>query len=174
MGNGRRRDRRHGRRARRQAGPHPRHGVARQVHASRRGRPRVLDEANRRAIQIGRRPRSAKFGIGLKKSCGKSTPHGFSLGWCSTPLAGPGRGASGGSFLYHYDDNLVSVGFVVHLNYDNPTLSPFDKFQRFKTIRSSSIPSLAEGGSPMAHARSVLRAGNRCRVSRRGTWVSAC
>jgi electron-transferring-flavoprotein dehydrogenase len=42
-------------------------------------------------------------------------------------------GTGGGSFLYHFDDNLVTVGFVVHLNYDNPTLSPFDEFQRFKT-----------------------------------------
>ena len=39
----------------------------------------------------------------------------------------------GGSFLYHFDDNLVSVGFVVHLNYQNPYLSPFEEFQRFKT-----------------------------------------
>jgi electron-transferring-flavoprotein dehydrogenase len=39
----------------------------------------------------------------------------------------------GGSFLYHYEQNLVSVGFVVHLNYENPYLSPFDEFQRFKT-----------------------------------------
>ena len=39
----------------------------------------------------------------------------------------------GGSFLYHFDDNLVAVGFVVHLNYHNPYLSPFEEFQRFKT-----------------------------------------
>ena len=39
----------------------------------------------------------------------------------------------GGSFLYHIEDNQVVVGFVVHLNYKNPTLSPFDEFQRFKT-----------------------------------------
>jgi electron-transferring-flavoprotein dehydrogenase len=39
----------------------------------------------------------------------------------------------GGSFLYHYGDNLVAVGFVVHLNYHNPYLSPFEEFQRFKT-----------------------------------------
>src|SRR4029079_15511190 len=43
------------------------------------------------------------------------------------------KGASGGSFVYHYGDRIVSVGFVVHLNYENPTLSPFDEFQRFKT-----------------------------------------
>ncbi len=39
----------------------------------------------------------------------------------------------GGSFLYHYDDNLVSVGYVVGLGYSNPYLSPFDEMQRFKT-----------------------------------------
>src|SRR5438309_1131595 len=38
----------------------------------------------------------------------------------------------GGSFLYHFDDRLVSVGFVVHLNYENPYLSPYEEFQRFK------------------------------------------
>ncbi len=50
-----------------------------------------------------------------------------SFGW---PL---GNSTGGGSFLYHLEDNLVAVGFVVHLNYSNPTLSPFDEFQRFKT-----------------------------------------
>ena len=49
------------------------------------------------------------------------------MGW---PL---GNRTGGGSFLYHFDDNLVSVGFVVHLNYQNPYLSPFEEFQRFKT-----------------------------------------
>jgi electron-transferring-flavoprotein dehydrogenase len=74
-----------------------------------------------------------KYGIGLKEvwqvAADRFSPglvrHTF--GW---PLA---KGASGGSFLYHYGDRLVSVGFVVHLNYENPTLSPFDEFQRFKT-----------------------------------------
>ncbi len=50
-----------------------------------------------------------------------------SFGW---PLD---NSTGGGSFLYHFDDNLVSVGFVLHLNYANPYLSPFDEFQRFKT-----------------------------------------
>jgi electron-transferring-flavoprotein dehydrogenase len=82
-------------------------------------------------LEEGREPQ--KFGIGLKEiwqvDPAKHKPglvqHSF--GW---PLS---RGSSGGSFLYHYDDNLVAVGFVVHLNYTNPTLSPFDEFQRFKT-----------------------------------------
>src|SRR5208282_2334115 len=43
------------------------------------------------------------------------------------------NGTGGGSFLYHFGDHLVAVGFVVHLNYANPYLSPFEEFQRFKT-----------------------------------------
>src|SRR5690606_23649305 len=50
-----------------------------------------------------------------------------SFGW---PLGGS---TGGGSFLYHLEDNQVAVGFVVHLNYKNPYLSPFEEFQRFKT-----------------------------------------
>ena len=74
-----------------------------------------------------------KYGIGLKELW-QVRPDRFvqglvqhTFGW---PLA---SGSTGGSFLYHYDDRLVSVGFVVHLGYQNPTLSPFDEFQRFKT-----------------------------------------
>jgi electron-transferring-flavoprotein dehydrogenase len=39
----------------------------------------------------------------------------------------------GGSFLYHFGDGLISVGFVTHLNYSNPHVSPFEEMQRFKT-----------------------------------------
>jgi electron-transferring-flavoprotein dehydrogenase len=74
-----------------------------------------------------------KYGIGLKElwqvDPSKHQP-GFvqhTFGW---PLD---NATGGGSFLYHFEENLVSVGFVVHLNYWNPTLSPFDEFQRFKT-----------------------------------------
>ncbi|MGD0634819.1 MAG: electron transfer flavoprotein-ubiquinone oxidoreductase [Beijerinckiaceae bacterium] len=74
-----------------------------------------------------------KFGIGLKELWQvKAENHQpglvqHSFGW---PLD---NSTGGGSFLYHFDDRLVAVGFVVHLNYSNPTLSPFDEFQRFKT-----------------------------------------
>jgi electron-transferring-flavoprotein dehydrogenase len=85
----------------------------------------------RYGLDHGREPQ--KFGIGLKElwqvAPDRHRPglvqHTF--GW---PLA---NRTGGGSFLYHFDDNLVSVGFVVHLNYANPYLSPFDEFQRFKT-----------------------------------------
>jgi len=43
------------------------------------------------------------------------------------------RQTYGGSFLYHLEDNQVAVGFVVGLDYQNPYLSPFEEFQRFKT-----------------------------------------
>jgi electron-transferring-flavoprotein dehydrogenase len=74
-----------------------------------------------------------KYGIGIKELW-QVQPDKFvpglvrhSMGW---PLP---NNSGGGSWLYHFDDHLVSVGFVVHLNYKNPTLSPFDEFQRFKT-----------------------------------------
>ncbi|MDR3462447.1 MAG: NAD(P)/FAD-dependent oxidoreductase, partial [Beijerinckiaceae bacterium] len=78
-------------------------------------------------------PEPQKFGIGLKELWQvKADNHRpglvqHSFGW---PLD---NSTGGGSFLYHFDDRLVAVGFVVHLNYSNPTLSPFDEFQRFKT-----------------------------------------
>jgi electron-transferring-flavoprotein dehydrogenase len=73
-----------------------------------------------------------KYGIGLKELW-QVTPDRFSRGLVQHTFGWPlTRGSTGGSFLYHYDDRLVSVGFVVHLNYENPTLSPFDEFQRFK------------------------------------------
>ena len=76
---------------------------------------------------------SQKYGIGLKELW-QVSPDQFSRGLVQHTFGWPlSRGSTGGSFLYHYDDRLVSVGFVVHLSYENPTLSPFDEFQRFKT-----------------------------------------
>jgi len=99
-----------------------------------------------------------KFGIGLKevwqidpaKHRKGLIQHAF--GW---PL---NNSTGGGSFLYHYDDNLVAVGFVVHLNYDDPYLSPFDEFQRFKT--HPSIRPVFEGGKRLAYgARAITEGG---------------
>jgi electron-transferring-flavoprotein dehydrogenase len=68
----------------------------------------------------------------------------------------------GGSFLYHLEDNQVAVGFVVHLNYKNPYLSPFEEFQRFKT--HPAIAPVFEGGKRLATARgrSPKAAGSPC------------
>ena len=64
----------------------------------------------------------------------------------------------GGSFLYHFDDNLVSVGFVVHLNYENPYINPFEEFQRFKT--HPLVRGTFEGGKRLAYgARAITEGG---------------
>ena len=74
-----------------------------------------------------------KFGIGLKELW-QVAPERHRKGLVQHTLGWPlDNRTGGGSFLYHFDDNLVAVGFVVHLNYRNPYLSPFEEFQRFKT-----------------------------------------
>ncbi|HEX2018525.1 MAG TPA: electron transfer flavoprotein-ubiquinone oxidoreductase [Aurantimonas sp.] len=107
-------------------------------------------------LDEGREPQ--KFGIGIKElweiSPEKSQPgrveHSF--GW---PL---GSGTGGGSFLYHLENNQVYVGFVVHLNYKNPYLSPFDEFQRFKT--HPDVAELLKGGKRIAYgARAITEGG---------------
>lgn len=107
-------------------------------------------------LDAGREP--AKFGIGIKElwevSPEKSQPglvqHSF--GW---PLGG---NAGGGSFLYHLEDNQVAVGFVTHLNYENPWLSPFEEFQRFKT--HPSIRDTFEGSKRISYgARAITEGG---------------
>jgi electron-transferring-flavoprotein dehydrogenase len=99
-----------------------------------------------------------KFGIGLKEvwqiepAKHKKGLIQHSFGW---PLD---NSTGGGSFLYHYDDNLVAVGFVVHLNYKDPYLSPFDEFQRFKT--HAGIRDVFEGGKRLAYgARAITEGG---------------
>jgi electron-transferring-flavoprotein dehydrogenase len=82
-------------------------------------------------LDDGRQP--PKFGLGLKELW-QVAPDRHRPGLVQHTFGWPlGNSTGGGSFLYHYDDNLVSVGFVVHLNYDNPYLAPFEEFQRFKT-----------------------------------------
>ncbi len=99
-----------------------------------------------------------KYGIGLKElwqvAPEKHRPglvqHSF--GW---PLDNK---TGGGSFLYHYGDNLVAVGFVVHLNYANPYLSPYEEFQRFKT--HPAIRVAFEGGKRIGYgARAITEGG---------------
>jgi electron-transferring-flavoprotein dehydrogenase len=98
-----------------------------------------------------------KFGIGLKElwqiDPAKHKPglviH--SQGW---PLPSD---TGGGSFLYHLEDNQVAVGFVIHLNYQNPYLSPFDEFQRFKT--HPKIKPFFEGGKRLAYGSRAINEG---------------
>src|SRR6202522_4621414 len=100
----------------------------------------------------------AKFGIGLKEVW-QIDPAKHQKGLIQHALGWPlNNTTGGGSFLYHYDDNLVAVGFVVHLNYDDPYLSPFDEFQRFKT--HPAIRNVFEGGKRLAYgARAITEGG---------------
>ncbi|WP_064685833.1 electron transfer flavoprotein-ubiquinone oxidoreductase [Rhizobium bangladeshense] len=107
-------------------------------------------------LQKDREPQ--KFGIGIKELWQVKPEHHkqglvqHSFGW---PL---GMKTGGGSFLYHLEDNLVAVGFVVHLNYKNPYLYPFEEFQRFKT--HPAIRGTFEGGKRLSYgARAITEGG---------------
>jgi electron-transferring-flavoprotein dehydrogenase len=106
-------------------------------------------------LAAGRQPQ--KFGIGLKelwevpRDAHRPGLVQHTLGWPLDDRTG------GGSFLYHYGDNLVSVGFVVHLNYGNPYLSPYEEFQRFKT--HPTIRQLLQGGRRIAYGARALSEG---------------
>ncbi len=63
----------------------------------------------------------------------------------------------GGGFLYHLENNQVAVGFVVGLGYENPHLSPYEEFQRFKT--HPEIRKFLEGGKRIAYGARALTAG---------------
>jgi electron-transferring-flavoprotein dehydrogenase len=98
-----------------------------------------------------------KYGIGLKELWEvprEKHRQGFvqhTMGW---PL---GDSTGGGSFLYHFGENLVSVGFVVHLDYANPYLNPFKEFQRAKLH-----PRIAEhlqGGRRISYGARALTEG---------------
>ncbi|MGV6904039.1 MULTISPECIES: electron transfer flavoprotein-ubiquinone oxidoreductase [unclassified Brucella] len=107
-------------------------------------------------LDEGREP--TKFGIGLKElwqvdpSKHKPGLVQHSFGWPLDMKTG------GGSFLYHLEDNMVAVGFVLHLNYKNPYLSPFEEFQRFKT--HPAIHDTFEGGKRLSYgARAITEGG---------------
>ena len=99
-----------------------------------------------------------KFGLGMKEiweiDPAKARPGTVThtMGW---PL---GKNAGGGSFIYHLEGNQVLVGFVVHLNYANPYLSPYSEFQRFK--HHPMVAELLEGGKRVAYgARAISEGG---------------
>ena len=100
------------------------------------------------------------YGIGLKELWEtKPEKHRAGLvihsaGW---PLAAD---TYGGSFLYHMQDNLVSVGFVVGLAYTNPYLDPYEEFQRYKT--HPDIRTFLEGGRRIAYGARAIVAGASC------------
>ncbi|MDA7948466.1 MAG: electron transfer flavoprotein-ubiquinone oxidoreductase [Hyphomicrobiaceae bacterium] len=98
-----------------------------------------------------------KFGIGLKELW-EVAPEKHQPGLIQHTMGWPlDDRTGGGSFLYHFDENLVAVGFVVHLNYTNPYLAPYEEFQRFKT--HPSIRGTFEGGKRVAYGARALTEG---------------
>lgn len=99
-----------------------------------------------------------KFGIGLKELW-QVKPENHKPGLVQHSFGWPlGMKTGGGSFLYHLEDNLVAVGFVVHLNYKNPYLFPFEEFQRYKT--HPAIAPTFEGGKRLSYgARAITEGG---------------
>jgi electron-transferring-flavoprotein dehydrogenase len=67
------------------------------------------------------------------------------------------RRTYGGSFIYHLENNQVSIGFIIGLDYENPHLSPFDELQRFKT--HPAIRPTFEGGRRIAYGARALNEG---------------
>ena len=113
----------------------------------------VMDKYN---LSEGHEPQ--KFGLGMKEiweidpAKHKEGTVTHTMGW---PL---GKNAGGGSFIYHLDNNQVYVGFVVHLNYENPYLSPYMEFQRFK--HHPVVADLLKGGKRVAYgARAISEGG---------------
>jgi electron-transferring-flavoprotein dehydrogenase len=98
-----------------------------------------------------------KFGIGIKElwqiDPAKHKP-GLVIHTQGWPLD---SATGGGSFMYHLEDNQVAVGFVIHLNYQNPHLSPFDEFQRFKT--HPSVREYFEGGKRISYGARAINEG---------------
>ncbi|MBY2996821.1 electron transfer flavoprotein-ubiquinone oxidoreductase [Rhizobium leguminosarum] len=107
-------------------------------------------------LQKDREPQ--KFGIGIKELW-QVKPENHRPGLVQHSFGWPlGMKTGGGSFLYHLEDNLVAVGFVVHLNYKNPYLHPFEEFQRFKT--HPAIRTTFDGGKRLSYgARAITEGG---------------
>ncbi len=108
-------------------------------------------------LRAGRQP--AKYALGLKELWQVSPDRHQSglvehfTGW---PLCGK-NAASGGGFIYHYGDNLLSVGLVVHADYRNPALSPHELMQSFKT--HPTIKPLFKDAQRIGYGARVISAG---------------
>ena len=110
----------------------------------------------RYGLRDGREPQ--KYGLGMKELW-EVRPEVHRLGQVTHTMGWPlGTNAGGGSFMYHLENNQVYVGFVVHLNYENPWLYPYMEFQRFK--HHPLIAGVLKGGKRVAYgARAISEGG---------------
>ena len=98
-----------------------------------------------------------KFGIGMKEIW-EVKPENHNEGEVTHTMGWPlGWKNSGGSFVYHLDNNQVYVGYIVDLNYKNPYIFPYMEFQRFK--HHPKIAKLLEGGKRVAYGARVVTKG---------------
>ncbi len=99
-----------------------------------------------------------KYGLGMKEIW-EIDPEKHRAGTVTHTMGWPlGRNAGGGSFIYHLDNNQVYVGFVVHLNYENPYVYPYMEFQKFK--HHPMVAELLKGGKRVAYgARAISEGG---------------
>lgn len=109
-------------------------------------------------FQLRNQASPEKYGLGIKEIWRVSKDKHqagrvvHTTGW---PLP---NDTGGGGFIYHYGDNLVAIGLVVHLDYQNPYLSPFKEFQQYKT--HPDIRGLLEGGKRISYgARAISEGG---------------
>jgi len=97
------------------------------------------------------------YGLGLKELW-EVAPERHQPGLVVHTIGWPLDGSTyGGSFLYHFEDRQVAVGFVIGLDYHNPFLNPFEEFQRFKT--HPAIRPTFEGGRRIAYGARALNEG---------------
>ena len=98
-----------------------------------------------------------KFGLGMKEIW-EVKPENHNEGEVLHTMGWPMTEDSGGSFMYHLDNNQVYVGFIVDLNYKNPHLFPYMEFQRWK--HHPKIAKVLEGGKRVSYgARAVTKGG---------------
>ena len=98
------------------------------------------------------------YGLGIKEIW-EISPDKHQEGLCQHTIGWPMDNKTyGGSWIYHMEDNQISIGFVIGLDYKNPYLSPFEEMQRFKT--HPKIKPLLEGGKRIAYgARALVEGG---------------
>ena len=97
------------------------------------------------------------YGLGIKEIW-EIKPENFKLGSITHTIGWPMDDATyGGSWMYHYGQNLVSIGFVVGLDYQNPYLSPYEEFQRFK--HHPAIAKVLKDGKRIAYGARALSEG---------------
>ncbi|MCF8509212.1 MAG: electron transfer flavoprotein-ubiquinone oxidoreductase [Hyphomonadaceae bacterium] len=110
-----------------------------------------------RDFKLDKDSQPQKFGIGIKELWqvpAEQHKPGFvqhTFGW---PL---GNSTGGGTFMYHFGDRYVAIGLVVHLNYKNPWLSPFEEFQRFK--HHPDVSKHLVGGSRISYGSRAITEG---------------